>query len=104
MLIKLESLKGTKAQNQMLAISEYLIGKDGQGGELSTILTALKKKDEQNIANGKPTQYFDTFTRTVRDFSPDVARRVDIFIDSYETEAPKDGQPASPYQRAIIQG
>ena len=104
MISVLENLNGTEAQNQMLAISTYLVWPDGESGELDTILTALKKQDAENAASGNPTKHFETFTRTVRDFSPDVSRRIDIFVASYDAETTADKLAISPYQKWIIQG
>ena len=64
----------------MQQISIYLVGEDGQSGNLDAILTALKKQDAENAANGNLTKYFETFVHTVRDFSPDVSRRIDVFL------------------------
>jgi len=105
MLEKLETLEWDEAKEQMSAILDYLLWKDRKGWELDNILAALKKQDELNIANGNPTKLYETFARNVRDFSPDVARRIDDFERTYEaSEAVEGGEPVSPYQRAVIEG
>lgn len=104
MIAELENLQGAEAQNQMLAISTYLVWSDGESWELDTILTALKEKDAENTANGNPSKHFEIFTRTVRDFSPDVSRRIDIFVASYNAESANNEPSISPYQKWLIEG
>jgi len=40
----------------------------------------------------------------VRDFSPDVSRRIDIFVANYNTEASGETVQVSTYQKAVIEG
>jgi len=88
----------------MQQISIYLVGEDGQSGNLDAILTALRRQDAENTANGNPTKHFETFARTVRDFSPDVSKRIDLFLASYEPEIAVRVFADTAYKQAIFDG
>lgn len=55
------------------------------------------------MAQGNPSNHYQAFTRNMRDFSPQVARRIEHFESSYEVEAPEDGEPESTFQRSVIE-
>lgn len=63
----------------------------------------LKEADARNVSEGNPSRYYESFATPMRDFSPEVARRIEYFEASYQHEAPEDGEPASILQRAVIE-
>ncbi len=108
MLNETTSLDPSSEEFQILSndIRLFLLGENpdtNEGGALTTILADLKEHDALEVAEGRPTKHYETFTRTVRDFSPEVARRIDYFEAHYQQDTPADGEPASPYKRAIIE-
>lgn len=60
----------------------YLTWSDGKGWEIDNIMVSLKKKDTENAAKGIKTTHFETFAQTARDFSPEVSKRISVFMDS----------------------
>jgi len=98
----LENLEWAEAQEQMNTILDFLVWPDRLSGKLDDILLALKKQDAENARNGNPTRHFETFTRTVRDFSPEVSRRIDIFLAEYQPETETSFSADAGYKEAII--
>lgn len=66
-------------------------------------MTDLKETDARNVSEGNPTRYYESFVTPMRDFSPEVAQRIEHFEATYQQEAPADGEPASTFQRAVIE-
>lgn len=73
-----------------------------EGGRLPYILRELKEADAEAIRSGTPSRHYETFAGSMRDFSPDVARRIDFFEAHYDRPSSADGEPASSYQRGMI--
>jgi len=84
MIKSLNWLEWIELGNAIKSIEQYLLWPDGKSGELDNIMVSLKKKDTENAVKGIKTTHFETFAQTARDFSPEVSKRISVFMESVD--------------------
>jgi len=79
MITALEGLEWHELQSAIEDITIFL--KESQN--LESILNILRKQDQKNLLEWKPTNYYESFVTQVRDLSPDIAAKIQAFeLDS----------------------
>ena len=104
LITELETATSVDLRDRLQAVIQYLVGPDGQGGELDVVLDVLQQQDRANAGAGRPTRHFERFTQSLRRVSPDLSARVDQYIIRRERVDTNTTPSAERYQQVLVAG